>query len=137
MEEEIKLEPMYDKFGSVMQAVAYAGLGLLLVFGLLYLFGFFGATVSPEECMMHWDEPATVFWQETKGGDVDGYGWFLTNLTGMDSLSLLGVALLALCPVIALGMALFHAPRLYIFIFVVLILEFIFIVIRPLIFSGG
>ena len=104
-EQQIELEPMYNTFAAAMQVMTWLGVAVLCVFGLLYVTGAFPATVPIKDCMANWDRPAAEFWQATRGWEVNGYGWFALNLEDMDSLSLMGIALLALCPAVSAAFA--------------------------------
>ena len=137
MDKKIELEPMYEVYGSTMQFVAWIGISILLLFGFLYMIGVMPGNISPEECMNNWNKPTTQFWRINYGREVDGYGWFLNHLGTGDSLSLLGVALLALTPCICLFLAALKAPRMYKVILFILFIELSFVVIRPLIMGGS
>ena len=60
----------------------------------------------------YWTGSAAEFWQHVKGFQVHGYGWIFHNLAYMDTLSMLGVLLLMITPLISMVAAVFKAPSL-------------------------
>jgi len=121
-----------------MEVVTWAGVAVLLVFGLIYMFGV-STFVDMKQAVAHWGEPAGDFWESVSGTGVHGYGWFLSRLSKMDAISMVGICVLGLAPLAAILAALKRSARdrAYLIIFLILAVEFIFAVIRPLIMGGG
>lgn len=134
-EKEVYVDPMNTIFAKVMEIFTWVGLIVMVVFGLLYLFGL-NSYVSMPSAISHWGEPASKFWEEVKGVRISGYS-FLTYLNTMDCLSMIGISILALAPLLSIIGALFRSKKIYTVLLLILTAEFIFAVIRPLIMAGG
>ena len=134
---KIELEPMYHVFASTMRAISWLGLGIMVLFGLLYLFRVLPASVPAARCLAHWEAPVDQFWTEVRGMPVDGYDWFLGSMSATDGLTVFGVAVLALCPAVSVLIAMFRAPWVYVWIMLVLLAEFAFAVARPVLMGGS
>ena len=83
--------------------------------------------------MRNWEKPVSQFWVSVRGQETYGYGWFLSHLRGVDSLAMAGIVLLSLTPLIALLSIVGRIRGLYRVLLLVLIIEFLFSVLRPLI----
>ena len=122
---------MNRRYASVLRVCTWAGLIMLLLFGSLYLAG-----VSPAHevdlVVQHWDRPATEFWQAVRGEYVEGYGWFLQGLPAMDSLSMMGILLLAATPLISLCFMILRMRGVYLVLIALLIGEYLYSILRPL-----
>lgn len=134
---KVPADPMNERFAKVMTIVGWTGLVVMALFGFLYLFGL-NSYIPADVVVDHWGAPASEFWENTKGIEVNGYSWFLTNLGKMDCISTLGVAALALAPLLSVIAIIRRAPqKFYVFLMIVISLELIFAVVRPLIMAGG
>ena len=124
-------------FAKAMEISTYAGLLVMLAFGLLYLFGLPGF-VEMKQAVANWNLPVSEFWKKIKGIEISGYSWFLLNLKKMDCLSMLGICFLALAPLISLITVLFKikGQKLYFIFFIILTIEFIFAILKPIIMPG-
>lgn len=131
MKEEVVVEPMNVTFARTMEIFTYIGLVLMIAPGIIYLVSGAGF-VGVESAVEHWNEPSSTFWKETKGIEIHGYSWFLNNLSYMDCLSIVGIVLLAVTPLASIIAALPKADSRYKVILGVLVLEFIFAIVRPL-----
>lgn len=114
-----------------MRILTWAGLIMLVLFGVFYLSGIY-ATYDTALIIQHWDKPASQFWLEVRGEEAYGYGWFLSFLPSMDSLAMTGIMLLAFTPLITLLFMVWKMKGLYLILLIVLIVEFLFSVFRPL-----
>jgi len=132
---EVYIDPINTTFARVMEICTWIGLIVMLVFGVLYLFEL-NSYVSMSSVVSHWGLPASKFWEETKGVHINGY-LFLHHLNTMDCLSLIGISLLALAPFFSLIGTLFRAKGIYFILILILLCEYIFAIIRPLIMAGG
>ncbi len=135
---KVEVDPLNISFARAMEVVTWAGIAILLVFGLIYMFGA-PSFVDMQQAVEHWHEPAGDFWESVSDTSVQGYGWFLTRLTKMDAISMVGICVLGLAPLAAILAALARSlrSRAYLLIFLVLTLEFLFAIVRPLIMGGG
>ena len=128
---EVYVDPMNTTFAKVMEIFTWGGLIVMVIFGLLYLFGL-SSYVSMPSAISHWGESASKFWEETKGIHISGY-LFLHHLNTVDCLSMVGISILALAPLFSVIGALFRAKKVYVILLLILTAEFIFAIIRPLI----
>jgi len=128
---DVKVDPMNTTFARVMEIVTYIGLILMIAPGVMYLVTGNGF-VSTADAVKYWDKPAKVFWETTKGIEISGYSWFLSNLGYMDCLSIVGIVLLALAPLAAIIAAIFKADSKYKILLAILVVEFIIAIVRPL-----
>jgi len=136
-EEDVLVSPVNTSFARALEVVTWIGIGAMVTFGVLYLFGL-SSFVGAKASVAHWHRPASDFWHDLKGMEPDGYGWFLGSLNAMDSLSMVGISVLALAPLAAIFAAITRSTqKIYVFMFFVLALEFIFAIVRPLIMAGG
>lgn len=134
-EQETKLEPMNARFAKTMEILTLACLILVVVPGLAYIIltsGFVGVNSAYH----HWGQPAYQFWEATKGIKISGYAWFLEDLADMDCLTLVGVLVLALIPVLSIVSAMFKMDRKYKIICVIIIIELVIAIIRPILIGG-
>jgi hypothetical protein len=129
--EEVVVEPMNVIFARTMEIVTWIGLILMIVPGLAYLVGGTGF-VDVKSAVEHWNEPSSAFWEETKGIEIHGYSWFLSHLSYMDCLSIMGIVLLAVTSLVSMIAALPKADSRYKVILGILVLEFLFAIVRPL-----
>ena len=118
-------------FARTMRILTWIGLIVLFVFGIFYLFGV-NVKYGPSLIMQNWDKPASQFWLEVKGQEARGYAWFLSFVPSMDSLAMTGIMLLLLTPLITLMFAVWHLKGMYLVLVLILIVEFLFSVFRPL-----
>lgn len=106
------------------------GLVVMIVFGFLYLAGV-NPYVDSSTVIRHWDEPASRFWQEVRGDQVEGYAWFLSHLEGMDSLSIAGTCVLILTPLIGVLLMIPRSRKIYLVLLLLLVVEFAYSILRP------
>jgi hypothetical protein len=118
-------------FARVMRILTWSGLIVLVVFGVLYLLGVNNA-YDRSLVMQHWDKPASRFWPSVSGRDVEGYAWFLSYIPNMDSFAMTGIVLLMLTPLITILFVVWRMRGIYLMLLIVLIAEFLFSVLRPL-----
>jgi len=128
---EVKVDSVNLRFARVMEILTMVGLLVMIIPAIGYFMGV-NEFVSLKEAIMHWDEPAHKFWEETKGMKISGYSWFLNNLTYTDCLSIIGIVILALTPLISLIVSIPKAEKLYKVLLLILVIEFIIAIVRPL-----
>jgi hypothetical protein len=117
-------------FARVMHILTWAGLILLALCGILYISGI-NAAYRSSLIVQHWDKPASQFWLAVRGSEAQGYDWFLSSMPSTDSLTMAGVALLMLTPLISLLFTIWKMKGLYLALAVMLIAEFLFSIFRP------
>jgi len=84
----------------------------------------------------HWGEPASEFWEHVHNLSIHGYSWFLQNITCMDMLCIGGVAVLGSVPLFSILAATLKAKGTYRILLFILLLEFAFAIVKPLILGG-
>jgi len=131
-EKEIRIDPVSLVFAKVMKIGTWVGLTIMVVCGLLYLVGI-SPYLDTSSMAKHWGEPAAEFWKNMKGTEVNDYSWFLSHLNSMDSLSMVGISFLALTPLISVVLIIPRAKKIYAILLSILVAEFIFCILRPLI----
>jgi hypothetical protein len=133
---DTEIDPLNRSFAAVMETGTYIGLALMLLFGLLYLAGVNPAVPGPA-CAANWHLPSDAYWEQATGVTPHGYGWFLGDLAKMDNLTVFGVVILALAPVLSVLAAVRHAEHICRYLLILLLIEFGFAIFRPLILAGG
>jgi len=128
---EVKVDPMNTAFARVMEILTYVGLALMIAPGIAYILGGTGY-VSVESAISHWDKPASEFWMSVKGIEIKGYSWFLSNLSYLDCLSIMGIVILAIAPLASIVAAAVKADSKYKVILLIAVIEFIVAIVRPL-----
>jgi len=137
MDKNIKVEPLNISFAKSMEIITWIGIIGMLTFGVLYLIGI-SSFVEVKDAINYWNLSTIDFWKEIKGMEISGYGWFLNNLSAMDSLSMLGICILSIAPLVAIISAIPKtSQRIYIIFFIILTIEFLFAIVRPLMIAGG
>ena len=129
-EQEIKFEQGNILFAKAMEIMTWVGLVFMGIPGVAYLIeerGFVGVSSAYH----NWDKPAAAFWQATKGIKVNGYLWFLDHLTRMDCLSLIGIVVLSLVPLLSMMVVTPKMNNKYRIIMIIVAIEFIIAIIRP------
>jgi len=128
---EVRVDPVNIRFARVMEILTVVGLLVMIIPAIGYFMGI-NQFVSLEEAIKHWDEPAHKFWEDMKGMEISGYSWFLNNLSYTDCLSIVGIVILALTPLISLIVSIPKAEKLYKVLLFILAVEFVIAIVRPL-----
>jgi hypothetical protein len=129
---EVKVDPMNIVFARIMEVITYVGLAVMIATGVAYMGGV-SPFVEPSKAISNWDKPAVVFWEETKGITIHGYSWFLNNLSFMDCISVLGVAIMSLAPLFSIIGCITRADSKYKLLLAVVVVEFVVSIVRPLV----
>jgi hypothetical protein len=132
--EEPRVDPVSSRFVRVLEILATIGLVIMVIAGVAY---FAGLTQCPDPQIYvdNWDKPANEFWTETEGIEAVGYAWFARNLGCASNVSILGIVVMMLAPLVAMIAVIPISTGLYLLFFAILIVEFAIAVARPLI--GG
>ena len=107
---EVKVDDMGLAFGKAMIVFTIIGIVMMIVPAILYFTGI-RQYIPLSEVSKYWAGSAAEFWQHTKGFHVHGYGWIFNNLSYMDTLSMLGVLLLMITPLVSMIAAMFRGPN--------------------------
>ncbi len=128
---EVEVDPMNTIFARVMEILTFMGLIVMIIPAIGYFVGI-NQFVELQDAVEYWDKPASKFWEDTKNIEISGYSWFIDNLTYMDCLSIIGVVLLAITPLASLIAAIPRTKGIYTILLVILVVEFIIAIVRPL-----
>jgi len=131
-----QVDPMGVAFAKTMEIFTYIGLAAMLIPGIIYLFGVRPFT-DVHLVAAHWGEPSSQYWEHVNNMTIHGYSWFLTNLGYMDMLCIAGVAILAIVPFFSIFAALLKAKAPYRGLLFLLLIEFAFAIVKPLILGGA
>jgi len=129
---KIHIDPMNIMFANVIKICTLVSIVIMIFFGSLYLAGI-KPYLDPSRVVEHWGKPVSQFWKETKGIEINDYSWFLAHVNCMDSLSMIGISLLCLTPLLGIIIITPRARKVYALLFFILIAELIFSIIRPFI----
>ncbi len=110
-ERKIQVDEMGLIFGKTMIIFTVIGVVMMVIPAIFYFLGV-RPYIPLAEVSKYWTGSAAEFWQQVKGFQVHGYGWIFHNLGYMDTLSMLGVLLLMITPLISMVAAIFRAPSL-------------------------
>lgn len=108
-EKEVRVDDMGLAFGRSMILFTVIGIIMMVVPAIFYFLGIKQYIPLPE-VSKYWTGSASEFWQNTRGFHVHGYKWIFNNLFYTDTLSMLGVLLLMITPLISMLVAMFKAP---------------------------
>ena len=133
LKNKVTVDLMDRKFSTVIKVCTLFGLLIMVIFGLLYLFGL-KPYVDIDSVVKYWGKPAYKFWYEIKGNEVNNYSWFLSHLGQMDSLSMVGIFFLTLTPLISVILIIPNAKKIFKILLLILVSELIFSVIKPFVF---
>jgi hypothetical protein len=121
-----------EAYSRVLGTCGAFGIGLVVLFGLLYLVGvnprYDAATVT-----RYWDRPAGEYWIQVKGSEAVGYSWFASDPGTTDSLTMFGIGFISLVPLFGTIAMVFRAEPLHRFLLALLAAEFIYAILRPII----
>ena len=123
--QEVRVDDMGLAFGKTMIVFTIIGIVMMVVPAIFYFAGI-KQYIPLSEVNRSWAGSASEFWQNTKGIQVHGYGWIFNHLLYTDTLSMLGVLLLMMTPLLSMLAAMFKAPnKTYKMLFLAAALEFI------------
>jgi len=108
--EEVKVDEMGIAFGKSMIIFTIIGIVMMILPAIFYFIGI-RQYIPLAEVSKYWKGSAYEFWQNVKGFHVHGYGWIFKNLFFTDILSMLGVLLLMITPLISMVAAMIKAPN--------------------------
>jgi hypothetical protein len=129
-EQDVIVEPANALFARTMEILTWVGLVIVAIPGIAYIIGtkgFVGVNLASQD----WNLPASLFWMTAKGIKISGYFWFMDHLSCMDCVSLVGVVILALIPVLSIVVATLKIDTKYRIIMGIITLEFVIAIVRP------
>ena len=127
----VQIDEASLRFVKAMEILTNIGLAIMIISGLWYFAGL-SQCADPQAVVRNWHMPASQFWSETQHIEANGYSWFLDNLDCAANVSVLGMAILLLAPLVSILAVLPISGSIYVAFYIVLIIEFVFAVIRPL-----
>jgi hypothetical protein len=128
-------DPMNERFASVMTIFGWIGLAIVAVCGILYIFNL-DPFITRSVAIANWGAPAGQFWQDA-GVKTGSYTWLFDNLKYTDCLTMVGIAILAFAPLLSvLATVPRCAQKTYSFLMMLVAVELVFAITRPLIMGG-
>lgn len=128
---DVRIDKASLRFVKAMEIFTNIGLVIMVVSGIWYFAGL-SQCADPQAVVRNWHLPASEFWSETQHIDANGYSWFLGDLDCAANVSVLGISILLLAPLVSILAVLPLSGGIYVVFYFVLIVEFVFAVIRPL-----
>ncbi|NPA40471.1 MAG: hypothetical protein GXO57_08535 [Thermodesulfobacteria bacterium] len=107
---EIYVDPMGLAFGKVMTIFTIIGVILMVAPAIFYFLGK-NQYIPLDKAALYWSNATVDFWKHIKGAPVHGYNWIFDNLKYTDCLSMIGVLLLMITPLISMFAAIVKAPQ--------------------------
>lgn len=135
MEERPQLDHVSERFVRVIEIISNVGLIVMLLAGIAY-FVDLPDCANPQALVRNWHKPASQFWMDTQQLEINGYSWFASDLQCAANISIVGMVIMMLAPFFAMLAAIPLSSGIYVVFFVLLAIEFVVAVTRPII-SGG
>lgn len=128
-------DPMNERFARVMTVFGWIGITIVGICGILYIFNL-DPFITRAAAIANWGDPSSQFWQNA-GVQTGSYTWLFDNLRYTDCLTMCGIAILALAPLLSvLATVPRCAHKTYSFLMIVVSIELVFAITKPL-FMGG
>ncbi|AGK62082.1 hypothetical protein Asulf_02126 [Archaeoglobus sulfaticallidus PM70-1] len=134
--EKITIDPVNGVFGDVMRILCNVGLAVIIIASVFYFVGI-SPKDNPSNEAARWNEPAVAFWKDVKGTEINGYSWFLSDLMDPENIVILGITILALTPLVGFLFAIPKAHGALRVLLVIITIEFVYAILRPLIMNVG
>ena len=124
-EREIRVDEMGLAFAKTMMIFTVIGIVLMVLPAIAYFMGI-NQYVPLTEAHKYWRLSANDFWLNVTGRTVTGYSWIFDHLDKTDCLSMIGVLLLMITPLLSMFAAVVKAEdRTYRVLLLIAALEFI------------
>ncbi len=124
-EREIRVDEMGLAFAKTMMIFTVVGIVLMVLPAIAYFMGI-NQYVPLTEAHKYWRLSANDFWLNVTGRTVTGYSWIFDHLDKTDCLSMIGVLLLMITPLLSMLAAVVKAEdRTYRVLLLIAALEFI------------
>jgi len=98
---EIKVDDMGFAFAKVMMVFTVIGIVLMVIPAIFYFMGV-NQYVPLTEAYKYWRQSASDFWLNVTGRQITGYSWIFDHLDKTDCLSMIGVLLLMMTPLLSM-----------------------------------
>jgi len=126
----VVIDKTNELFARAVKICSLVGLVVMIIFGLLYMAGV-NPSLDNSQVYRHWDKTASQFWQEIAGNEMNNYSWFLLTLGHMDSLSMIGISLLAVTPLVGVLLMIPRSRKAYKILCIILATEFFYSIVHP------
>ncbi len=123
-EREIRVDPMGLAFAKVMTIFTVVGIVLMVIPAIAYFAGV-NQYVPLTEAHKYWNMSASEFWLHVTGRQITGYSWIFDHLDKMDCLSMIGVLVLMITPLLSMLAGAARAEGTYRILLLIAALEFI------------
>ena len=100
-EREITVDEMGLIFAKIMTIFTVIGIVLMVLPAIFYFMGI-NQYVPLTEAYKYWRQSASDFWLNVTGRQVTGYSWIFDHLDKTDCLSMIGVLVLMITPLLAM-----------------------------------
>ena len=98
---EIVVDDMGLAFAKTMTIFTIVGVVLMVIPAIAYFMGI-NQYVSLTEAHKYWNMSASEFWMHVTGKKITGYAWIFNNLDKTDCLSMIGVLILMITPLLSM-----------------------------------
>ncbi len=124
-EREIRVDEMGLAFAKIMTIFTIVGIVLMVLPAIAYFMGI-NPYVPLTEAHKYWRLSANDFWLNVTGRKVTGYSWIFDHLDKTDCLSMIGVLILMITPLLSILAGVVKAEnRTYRILLLIAALEFI------------
>jgi len=100
-ERDIHVDTMGLAFAKVMTIFTIVGIVLMVIPAIAYFAGI-NQYVPLTEAHKYWNMSASEFWIHVTGRKITGYAWIFDHLDKMDCLSMIGVLVLMITPLLSM-----------------------------------
>jgi len=100
-EREIHVDMMGLAFAKTMMIFTIVGIILMVIPAIAYFMGI-NQYVPLTEAHKYWNMSASKFWIAVTGRKITGYGWIFNHLNKTDCLSMIGVLVLMITPLLSM-----------------------------------
>jgi len=121
---EIVVDDMGLAFAKIMTIFTIVGIVLMVIPAIAYFMGI-NQYVPLTEAHKYWNMSASEFWIHVTGRKITGYAWIFDHLNKMDCLSMIGVLILMITPLLSMLAGAAKAEGTYRILLLIAALEFI------------
>ncbi len=135
-EVEIRVDKSGLAFAKIMTIFTIIGIVLMVLPAIVYFLGV-NQYVPLSEAHKYWHLSASKFWVHVIGRQITGYAWIFDHLDKMDCLSMIGVLILMITPLLAMIAGAIKSKGTYRILFLISAFEFIISIFMKAAVSGG
>ncbi len=128
---KVEIDFVNRVFAKALRWLCNIGLAVIIISAVLYFAGLGPSDLNLE--VANWNKPAVEFWENVKGSTANGYSWFLASPMDPESDVVIGITLLALAPLVGFLLAIPGTKGTLRLLLLIISVEFIYAIIRPLI----